>query len=75
MQTLSLSEVRKDLSALVASLSSGDNAAVMINVRGKNAAVLVGKEEYERLREAALDREFESLFADFDELNRELAKR
>jgi prevent-host-death family protein len=75
MESISISEARKNLASIVDSLSGQSGKPIGISVRGKEIAVVISRQEYEQLRRTQLEREFDSLFEDFAELNRELAKR
>ncbi len=75
MEVLSISEARKNLSSLVQKLDTSESSPIYINVRGKDAAVLLSTKEYDRLRFQVLDQEISSIFHDFDDLNKALSKR
>ncbi len=57
MKTLSLSEAKMKLSALVESVNTVD-AEIMITKNGRPAAVLVSPDEFEHLRQLGLQKGF-----------------
>lgn len=75
MESLSISEARKKLSTLVRSLADKRSPPVRIQVRGRDAAVLLSNQEYEQMRKVLLEKEFDDFFEEFAELNREMAAR
>lgn len=75
MPSLSLSEARKNLSSIIHSVSAPNSSPIEINVRGKSMAVILSQAEYQRMKNALLDKEIDAIFDDFDELNKGLSKR
>lgn len=69
METLTISNARKNLSSIVQALSENKRDAVKIDVRGKATAVIISNEEYERMQQQILDREIDLIFTEFHDIN------
>ena len=69
MESMTISDVRKNLSSVVHALKDKNREPVRINLRGEDVAVIISNEEYERLRQQSLDREIDSIFAEFHDVN------
>lgn len=69
METLTISNARKNLSSIVQALSENKREAVKIDVRGKATAVIISNEEYERMQQQILDREIDLIFTEFHDIN------
>ena len=69
MDSVPISEVRNNISALVERVVQPDAQPIIISIRGTNEVVLMSVREYERLKEAELDREIDSILDDFSDLN------
>lgn len=73
MAEKTLSEARKNLSRLVADCAV--NGETLITVHGKPAAYLVSAEQYQALKKAALEKEMQPIFSEFDGLFKALADK
>lgn len=73
MLVKTLSEARKDLSRLVADCAKND--LTVIAVRDKPAAYLVSPARYDSLKSAALEKEMEPIFNEFDSLFKALSDK
>lgn len=75
METLNISDARKNLSSIVHALSENKRDAVKIDVRGKATAVIISNEEYERMQQQILDREIDLIFTEFHDVNEALTSK
>ncbi|WP_297611392.1 type II toxin-antitoxin system Phd/YefM family antitoxin [uncultured Sutterella sp.] len=75
MESLSISDARKNLSSIIQALNSDNPEPVRINVRGKTVAVLLSSEEYERMRRQILDQEIDAIFNEFHDANAALTSK
>ena len=75
MESMTISDVRKSLSSVVHALKENQREPVKISVRGEVAAVILSSKEYERLQQQNLDREIDSIFAEFHDANVALASK
>ena len=75
METLNISDARKNLSSIVQALSENKRDAVKIDVRGKATAVIISNEEYERMQQQILDHEIDLIFAEFHDINEALTSK
>ena len=75
MDSLSISDARKNLSSIIQALNSDKAEPVRINVRGKTVAVLLSSEEYERMRRQILDQEIDAIFSEFHDANAALTSK
>ena len=75
METLNISDARKNLSSIVQALSENKRYAVKIDVRGKATAVIISNEEYERMQQQILDREIDLIFTEFHDVNEALTSK
>ena len=75
MDSLSISDARKNLSSISQALNSDKAEPVRINVRGKTVAVLLSSEEYERMRRQILDQEIDAIFSEFHDANAALTSK
>ena len=75
METLNISDARKNLSSIVQALSENKRDAVKIDVRGKATAVIISNEEYERMLQQILDREIDLIFTEFHDVNEALTSK
>ena len=75
METLNISDARKNLSSIVQALSENKRDAVKIDVRGKATAVIISNEEYERMQQQILDREIDLIFTEFHDINEALTSK
>ncbi len=75
METLNISDARKNLSSIVQALSENKRDAVKIDVRGKATAVIISNEEYERMQQQILDREIDLIFTEFHDVNEALTSK
>lgn len=75
METLNISDARKNLSSIVQALSENKRDAVKIDVRGKTTAVIISNEEYERMQQQILDREIDLIFTEFHDVNEALTSK
>ena len=75
METLTISNARKNLSSIVQALSENKREAVKIDVRGKATAVIISNEEYERMQQQILDREIDLIFTEFHDVNEALTSK
>ncbi len=62
-EPISLSEARKNFSTL-----ARDAKTTEVTVHGKAVCYIVPKDQYVALKKAALQKEFDSIFDEFDEL-------
>ena len=72
MDTVPITEAASSFSSLVERVVDPDAQPIFISVDGNTKAVLMSAQEYDRLRNLALDREIDSIFDDFSKLNEEL---
>lgn len=75
MDSFQISEASLNLSSLVDRVNEPDGRPIFISADGKNKAVLMSVREYERLNDAALDREIDSVLDNFAELNESLSNK
>ena len=75
MDSLSISDARKNLSSIIQALNSDKAEPVRINMRGKTVAVLLSSEEYERMRRQILDQEIDAIFSEFHDANAALTSK
>ena len=69
-RAISLSEARKNFSLL-----ARETTATEITVHGKTLCYIVPKSEYLSLKKAALQKEFNGIFNEFDQLFRDLKNK
>ena len=62
-EPISLSEARKNFSTLAREAKTTE-----VTVHGRTLCYIVPKEQYEALKKAALQKEFDGIFDEFDEL-------
>ncbi len=69
-ESISLSEARKNFSTL-----AHDAKTTEVTVHGKTLCYIVPKVQYQVLKKAALQKEFDGIFDEFDELFKALKDR
>lgn len=75
LQTLPLSDFRKNCSSLIGSIRQNSEQAVGISLRGEQVAVLISQKEFEEYRKYKIREEFRSIFDELDDFNRAMVNK
>lgn len=75
LQTVPLSEARRNLTELIAGVTKPDGQPVVISVRGKPAVVLLSAEAYGDYLKKKYRDEFKEIFDELDDLNKSLVNK
>lgn len=75
LQSVPLSEARRNLTDLIAGVSKPDGQPVVISVRGKPAVVLLSAESYDDYLKTKYRDEFKEIFDELDDLNKSLVNK
>lgn len=75
LQSVPLSEARRNLTELIAGVTKPDGQPVVISVRGKPAVVLLSAESYGDYLKKKYRDEFKEIFDELDDLNKSLVNK
>lgn len=75
LQSVPLSEARRNLTELIAGVTKPDGQPVVISVRGKPAVVLLSAESYDVYLKKKYRDEFKEIFDELDDLNKSLVNK
>lgn len=75
LQSVPLSEARRNLTDLIAGVSKPDGQPVVISVRGKPTVVLLSAESYDDYLKTKYRDEFKEIFDELDDLNKSLVNK
>lgn len=75
LQSVPLSEARRNLTELIAGVTKPDGQPVVISVRGKPAVVLLSAESYDDYLKTKYRDEFKEIFDELDDLNKSLVNK
>lgn len=75
LQSVPLSEARRNLTDLIAGVTKPDGQPVVISVRGKPAVVLLSAESYDDYLKKKYRDEFKEIFDELDDLNKSLVNK
>lgn len=75
LQSVPLTEARRNLTDLVAGVTKPDGQPVVISVRGKPAVVLLSVESYDDYLQKKYRDEFKEIFDELDDLNKSLVNK
>lgn len=75
LQSVPLSEARRNLTELIAGVTKPDGQPVVISVRGKPAVVLLSVESYDDYLRTKYRDEFKEIFDELDDLNKSLVNK
>lgn len=75
LQSVPLSEARRNLTDLIAGVTKPDGQPVVISVRGKPAVVLLSVESYDDYLKTKYRDEFKEIFDELDDLNKSLVNK
>lgn len=75
LQSVPLSEARRNLTELIAGVTKPDGQPVVISVRGKPAVVLLSVESYDDYLKTKYRDEFKEIFDELDDLNKSLVNK
>lgn len=75
LQSVPLSEARRNLTELIAGVTKPDGRPVVISVRGKPAVVLLSAESYDDYLKKKYRDEFKEIFDELDDLNKSLVNK
>lgn len=75
LQSVPLSEARRNLTDLIAGVTKPDGQPVVVSVRGKPAVVLLSAESYDDYLKKKYRDEFKEIFDELDDLNKSLVNK
>lgn len=75
LQSVPLSDARRNLTELIAGVTKPDGQPVVISVRGKPAVVLLSAESYDDYLKTKYRDEFKEIFDELDDLNKSLVSK
>ena len=75
LQSVPLSEARRNLTELIAGVTKPDGQPVVISVRGKPTVVLLSAESYDDYLKKKYRDEFKEIFDELDDLNKSLVNK
>ena len=75
IQTVPLSDARRNLTELIAGVTAPDGQPVVISVRGKPTVAVISAESYEDYLRKQYRDEFKEIFDELDDLNKSLVNK
>lgn len=75
IQTIPLSDARRNLTELIADVTQPNGKPVVISVRGKPTVALISAESYEDYLKKKYREEFQEIFDELDDLNKSLVNK